>query len=159
LGIGLVLLIKRRQLRLTVEEILSVTWLTGLGHTKTTLELTSSSACVDVLRSGNDDLLLLVVVCSTLTLVLGLLNGGFLVAFVQVLDDVSVKALDFLLEARHTLDLARIHASRKGLGRNLVFDGALDRWHGDIRDATIVEPGLELLTLHQVSDGLLNTEK
>jgi hypothetical protein len=68
-----------------------------LRYTKTTLELAPGSACVDVLRGGDHDLLLLVIISGSFSLVLSLLNGCFLVALVQVLDDVSVQALDLLL--------------------------------------------------------------
>jgi hypothetical protein len=91
-------------LTFSVEEVGGVTRLSSLGHTERTLEFTSGGAGVDVLRSGDDNLLLFVVVSSAFSLVLGLLNGCFLVALVQVEDNVGVEGLDLLLQVRYTLD-------------------------------------------------------
>jgi hypothetical protein len=53
---------------------------------------------------GNDDLLGAVVVSGSFTLVFSLLNGSFLVTFVEVADDVGVELLNFFFEWREALD-------------------------------------------------------
>ena len=49
---------------------------------------------------GNDDLLGAVVVSGSFTLVFSLLNGSFLVTFVEVADDVGIELLNFFVERR-----------------------------------------------------------
>lgn len=116
MGLAGVFRIERLNLSLSVEKVRGVTRLTSLRNTKTTLELASSSASVDVLRSRDHNLLLFVVVSSTFSFVLGFLDSGLLVAFVQVEDDVGVQGLNLLLQVGYRLDLAGVHASREGLG-------------------------------------------
>jgi hypothetical protein len=50
------------------------------------------------LRRRNHDVLTFVVLCGTLSLVLGLLDGSFFVALLEVVDDVFVQLLDALLQ-------------------------------------------------------------
>ena len=75
-----------------------------MRHSQRALKLASSSTCVDVLRGWDDNLLLLVVVSSALSLVLSLLYSCLLVAFIEVKDDVGVEGLDLLLQVRHRLN-------------------------------------------------------
>lgn len=103
-GLASVFRIERLNLSLSVEKVRCVTRLTSLRNTKTTLELASSSASVDVLRSRDHNLLLFVVVSSTFSFVLGFLDSGLLVAFVQVEDDVGVQGLNLLLQVGYRLD-------------------------------------------------------
>lgn len=43
--------------------------------------------------------------------------------------------------------LAGVHASREGLRGNLLLDGTLDRGHGHVGNAAVVEPLLEVVPL------------
>ena len=84
----------------------------SLWYTETTLEFAPCSARVNILGCGDHNLLLLVVVSGTFTLILGFLHGCFLVAFVQVEDDVSVEVLDLLLQVGDTLNPAQRRLSK-----------------------------------------------
>ena len=68
------------------------------------MEFAPGSACVNILRGRNDNLLLFIVICSALSLVLSFLDGSLLVALVQVKDDVRIEVLDLLLQVRDALD-------------------------------------------------------
>ena len=83
-----------------------------LRYSETTLEFAPCSTRVDILGCGDHNLLLLVVVSGSFTLVLGFLDGCFLVAFVQVEDDVSVEVLDLLLQVGDTLNPAQRRLSK-----------------------------------------------
>lgn len=43
--------------------------------------------------------------------------------------------------------LAGIHLGGVRLRGDVLFDRSLDRWHGDVRDAAVVESFLELMSL------------
>jgi hypothetical protein len=51
---------------------------------------------------------LFVVISSSLSLVLGLLNRCFFVAFIQIEDDVGIEGLNLLLQVRYTLNSSYI---------------------------------------------------
>lgn len=43
--------------------------------------------------------------------------------------------------------LAGIHLGGVRLRGDVLFDGPLDRWHGNVRDAAVIESFLELMSL------------
>lgn len=85
------------------------------GDSKRSLELATGLRHGDVGGNGNDDLLGAVVVGSAFTSVLSFLDGSFLVALVEVADDVGVELLNLFFKRRKALDSNMAVLTRRNL--------------------------------------------
>lgn len=118
-------------LALVVEELVGHAGLAGDAHGA--LELAAGLGWLDEGGRGHDNLLGTVVLLRALTLVLGLLDLGFFIGGVQVLNDVRVELLDLLLERRKALDsdtecdynLRHIEKEGSSQGKNSNGDGPI----------------------------------